>query len=280
MTAQDIIRRNAVTIHGADNKIPMVFAHGFGIDQNIWRLVVSKFSNKYKLITFDYVGGGKSDRSQYSHERYASLDGYVSDLKEVCQALTLENAIFVGHSISCMIGLKAAIENSDLFDRLVFIAPSPSYINEQSSGYNGGFEKQDVMKFMSMMDEDYEGWAKTVIPSVVHSAQLAEFKQEILKSFLSYDHAIARQFALATFFADHRKDLLKLNKPCLILQAQEDMMAPLQAGDYLHAHLQHSTLRLLEAKGHFPQLTASLEVASAISDYLRGTSTPSLIALN
>ncbi|MBT1703756.1 alpha/beta hydrolase [Fulvivirgaceae bacterium PWU20] len=244
-----------------------MFAHGFGVSQSIWRFITPAFEEDYKIILFDYVGCGDSDASAYIKERYATLDGYVLDVLEICEALKLTNVIYVGHSISSMIGLLAAIKQPERFSKMVFIAPSPCYVNNED-GYVGGFKKKEMENFFESMERDYINWANEAAPTIMNNPDKPEFTEELIKSLVTTDRQLMRQFALATFFSDHRKDLLKFKKPALIMQCAFDIMAPLQVGDYLHAHLEKSDLKLLKAKGHFPQLTAPAETIREIKSYL------------
>lgn len=264
----DVIKRNAVKVYG-DGKQTIVLAAGYGVDQRIWRKLLPHFEKDYTLVVFDYVGAGSSDRTSFSLERYKALSGYAKDILEILEVLKLRDVIFIGHSVSSMIGLLAAIERPEYFSSLVFVSPSACYVNDPISGLQGGYEKDDLDEIMTRINGNYVEWAREVIPMVVNNADKPELIREILDMFLDYDEKIAKCFAVPTFFSDHRQELLKLKKPCLILQSSQDPMAPLQVGDYLHAHLQNSKLKVMKARGHFPQLTASDEVNTLISDYLK-----------
>lgn len=261
----EIIKRNNVKVSGF-GAAPMVFAHGFIGDQNQWRHVAPSFYATNKVVLFDYVGSGKSDVAAYDAARYSSLAGYAKDLIEVCEATEVRDVVFVGHSVSSMIGLLAAIEKPDLFSKLVFVAPSPCYINDKD--YNGGFDRREIDLMMTELDVNPTSWARETLPIVVNNPDQPNVAEELHQAMLSAEHRILKQFAITTFFSDHRRDLLRLDRPCLILQASQDVMAPLQVGDYLHAHLEKSKLRVLHAKGHFPHLTAPREVVAAIKEFL------------
>lgn len=264
----DIIRRNAVCVKG-EGEQTILLAPGYGVDQRIWKKLVPAFETDYRLVLFDYVGAGNSDRSAYSRERYATLGGYAQDILEIIEALGLRDVILIGHSVSSIIGLLAALQRPDYISKLIFIAPSPCYVNDSNAGYSGGFDRSQLDAIITKINTNYFEWVKEVIPTVVDNADKPELIKEILDMFLAYDEKIARSFALSTFFCDHRKDLLKLDKPCLILQSNHDLMAPVQVGDYLHAHLQRSKLKLIRTRGHFPQLTGAEEVNDIISRYLK-----------
>ncbi len=247
---------------------PMLFAHGFGCDQNMWRFVTPAFQDDYRIVLFDYVGSGKSDLSAYDAERYSTLDGYASDVLDICHALDLRNVIFVGHSVSGMIGVLAANREPELFDRLILIGPSPCYIND-GAGYVGGFERQDIEGLLETMDKNYIGWANFLAPAIMKNPEHPELSQELESSFCSTDPVIARRFAEATFFADNRADLAAVQVPSLIMQCSEDIIAPDSVGEYLEGALAGSTLRHLQATGHCPHMSHPEETIAAMQDYLR-----------
>ena len=262
---KNILQRNNVNTLGS-GKIPMLFAHGFGCDQNMWRFVTPSFEKDYKIILFDYVGSGNSDLKAYNVERYSNLNGYAMDIVEVSDALGLKDAIFVGHSVSCMVGLLAAIKRPDLFSELILIGPSPCYINDKD--YFGGFERKDIEELLDTMDKNYIGWANFLAPAIMKNPDRPELSEELTKSFCSTDPKIARNFAMATFFSDNRKDLLTMKKPTLLMQCSQDIIAPLEVGDYLHAHLENSTLRVLKATGHCPHMSHPEETIQVMKEYL------------
>jgi sigma-B regulation protein RsbQ len=266
MDSQSITKRNNVKTFGHGSQ-PLLFAHGFGCDQNMWRFVTQPFENDFKIVLFDYVGAGKSDMKSYNSERYSNLNGYAQDVLEVCEALQLKDVIFVGHSVSGMIGLIAAIKQPEYFSKLILVGPSACYINDKS-GYVGGFEKKDIEELLDTMDRNYIGWANFLAPAIMKNAERPELGEELTESFCSTDPKVAKEFAAATFFSDNRQDLLKLKKPSLIMQCSEDIIAPLEVGDYLHAHLENSTLRILKATGHCPHMSAPEEVIQVIKEYL------------
>jgi sigma-B regulation protein RsbQ len=264
---KNIILRNNVSTWGK-GKQPLVFAHGFGCDQNMWRYITPAFEEDYNIVVFDYVGAGKSDLNAYNEERYSNLNGYALDLLEVCKALELKDVILVGHSVSSMIGLLAAIKEPDYFSKLILIGPSPCYIND--NGYTGGFERKDIEDLLDTMDRNYIGWANFLAPVIMKNPDRPELGQELTESFCSTDPKVARQFAMATFFSDNRKDLGKLKKPSLIMQCSEDLIAPLPVGDYLHQHISNSTLKILKATGHCPHMSEPEETIAAMKEYLEG----------
>lgn len=244
----------------------MVFAHGFGCDQNMWRFVAPAFEAHYEVVLFDYVGSGHSDLGYYDPERYATLEGYARDVIEVLDALGLKNVIFVGHSVSSMIGMLAAAERPELFSDLVLVGPSPCYINDAE--YIGGFERKDIEGLLQMMEKNYIGWASFLAPVVMKNAERPELSSELEESFCSTDPVIARRFAEATFLSDNRSDLRRVKTPALIMQCSEDMIAPECVGEYLHQHLENSNYRLLKATGHCPQMSHPEETIATIERYL------------
>ena len=261
----DIRKRNNVKIFGKGDT-PILFAHGFGCDQNMWRFITPAFENDYRIVVFDYVGAGRSDLNAYNHERYSNLNGYALDVLEVCEALKLEDVIFVGHSVSSMIGLLAAVKRPDYFADLIFIGPSPCYIND--ADYKGGFERKDIEELLHTMDSNFIGWAKFMGPAIMKNPERPELSEELTESFCSTDPVVARQFAMATFFSDNRKDLRKLKKPSLIMQCSDDLIAPFEVGDYVHAHLKDSVLRVMKATGHCPHMSHPDETISVMKEYL------------
>jgi len=264
---KNVIERNNVRSWGKGS-IPMLFAHGFGCDQNMWRFVTPAFENHYKIIVFDYVGAGKSDLNAYNKDRYSNLNGYAQDVLDVCEAMELKDVIFVGHSVSSMIGILAAIKKPEYFSNLILIGPSPCYIND--STYTGGFERKDIDELLETMDKNYIGWANFLAPAIMKNADRPELGKELTESFCSTDPKIARQFAMATFFSDNRKDLSKLKKPSLVMQCSDDLIAPLSVGNFMHAHLSESKLKILKATGHCPHMSEPEETIAAIQDYLDG----------
>lgn len=246
----------------------MIFAHGFGCDQNMWRWVAPAFEDEYQVVLFDNVGSGESDVRAYDRARYGTLDGYASDLLEICEAEALTGAIFVGHSVSAIIGVLAAIREPDRFDKLILIGPSPRYINDD--GYVGGFAREDIDGLLDYLDSNYLGWATAMAPVIMGNPDRPELGAELTASFCRTDPEIARQFARVTFLSDNRADLPKLTKPTLVLQCSEDAIAPAAVGEYVNAHVAGSRLVLMQATGHCPNLSAPDETISAMKAFLNG----------
>ncbi|HEY3783055.1 MAG TPA: alpha/beta hydrolase [Fimbriimonadaceae bacterium] len=268
MNHADILKRNNVRVTGQGSQV-MLFAHGFGCDQNMWRFITPAFEAEYKVVVFDYVGAGKSDLIAYDATKYATLAGYAQDLIEVCDALSEKNIIFVGHSVSSMIGILAARERPDLFERLILVGPSPCYINKE--GYTGGFESEDIEGLLQMMDKNYIGWASFLAPVVMGNPSNTVLTEELQESFCSTDPVLARRFARATFLSDNRADLEGFDKPCLILQCAEDMIAPTAVGEFVHQRLPASQLVFMKATGHCPHMSHPEETIELISSYLRSS---------
>lgn len=262
---KEILARNNVKVFGK-GKQPMLFAHGFGCDQNMWRFITPAFEEAFQIIVFDYVGAGKSDLAAYHPDRYASLTGYAQDVIEICQALSLRKVIFVGHSVSSMIGLLAAIAEPQLFERLIMIGPSPCYINDIN--YVGGFDRKDIEGLLETMEKNYIGWANFLAPAIMGNVDRPQLGEELTESFCSTDPTIARKFAEATFFSDNREDLQKNKIPALILQCSDDIIAPVEVGRYVHEHLPGSTLRIMKATGHCPHMSEPEETITLIQAYL------------
>lgn len=261
----DILKRNNVKVIGSGTQ-PMLFAHGFGCDQHMWRFITPAFEKDYKVILFDYVGAGDSDLSAYDSGRYSSLEGYSKDVLDVIRALDLRDIIFVGHSVSSMIGVLAANEEPDRFAHLILIGPSPRYINDDA--YVGGFERKDIDGLLEMMDTNFIGWANFLAPAIMKNPERPELGGELTESFCSTDPLIARRFAQATFLADNREDLAAVKVPSLILQCSDDMVAPERVGEYMRDNLSNSTLRVMKATGHCPHMSHPEETIALIKEYL------------
>ena len=265
---QAIGARNNVHISGRGSKV-VLFAHGFGCDQSMWRFVAPAFEPDYKVVLFDYVGSGKSDWNAWTPQRYESLHGYARDVLDVMEAYDLRDVVFVGHSVSSMIGMLAAIEAPERFERLVMIGPSPCYVNDAGANYVGGFERKDIDGLLDLMDKNYIGWAAYLAPIVMKNPGRPELVDELQQSFCAADPRVTRQFARVTFLSDNRADLSKLRVPALILQCSEDAVAPDTVGRYLSGALTRSSLRQMAATGHCPQMSHPEETIRLVKEYLR-----------
>jgi sigma-B regulation protein RsbQ len=259
-------QRNNVVTHGPLGARPMVFAHGFGCDQNMWRYVWPAFAEDYRIVLFDHVGAGGSDTSVFDRARYGSLEGYAEDLREICRELELNDVVFVGHSVSAMIGLLAAAAEPNRFGELVLLGPSPRYIDDED--YVGGFTRADIEELLDSMDSNYLGWSSAMAPVIMGNEDRPELGAELANSFCRADPEIAAHFARVTFLSDNRADLSRVQTPALILQCSRDAIAPEAVGEYVHQHLPDSRLIQLQATGHCPNLSAPEETIAAISSYL------------
>lgn len=245
----------------------MLFAHGFGCDQGMWRFVEPSFRAGHRTVLFDHVGAGAADLACYDPARYDSLGQYADDVLDICTELGLEQAVFVGHSVSAMIGVLAAIKAPHVFSRLVLVCPSPCYIDD--GDYVGGFSRDDIASLLDFLDDNFVAWSGAMAPAIMGNPERPELGRELANSFCRTDPTAARQFARVTFLSDNRRDLGLLRTPALILQAADDAIAPPAVGRYLHQALHGSTLVRMAARGHCPNLSAPQETVAAIRDYLR-----------
>jgi len=263
---QSILSRNNVQVFGQGAKT-LFFAHGFGCDQNMWRFLTPAFQSDYRIVLFDYVGSGKSDVRAYDAQRYGDLSGYVQDVLDICTVLELSDVIFVGHSVSGMIGLLASLQAPEQFERLILVTPSPCYINDPPD-YMGGFERAELEGLLDLMDKNDLGWASFLAPIVMQNPERPDLTAELEGSFCAADPAIMRRFAEVTFFSDNRTDLPCISTPSLIIQCSQDVIAPRSVGEYLQQHLPDSTLRMIEATGHCPHMSHPAQTARIIREHL------------
>ncbi|MEO7270782.1 MAG: alpha/beta hydrolase [Vicinamibacterales bacterium] len=263
-----VIQRNQVTVSGRAQGKTVVFAHGFGCDQRLWRWVAPAFEDRYRVVVFDFVGSGRSDIEAYSRTRYAALDGYAQDVVEVIEAVGGDPVVFVGHSVSATTGVLAAIQRPELFSHLALVSPSPCYLNHPPD-YRGGFERAEIEGLLDLMDKNPAGWAGFLAPLVMANPERPELETELRESFCTMDPRVARQFAEVTFFSDNRRDLGRLQKPTLILQCREDAVASPEVGQFVHQQIDGSRLVTLEAWGHCPHVSHPQETTAALREYLR-----------
>jgi sigma-B regulation protein RsbQ len=261
-----VLERNHVKLSGRGTQ-PMLFAHGFGCDQNMWRFVAPAFEDGYRVVLFDHVGSGNSDLRAWRRDKYARLQGYADDVLEICRELALEDVVFVGHSVSAMIGVLAAAAEPRRFARLVLIGPSPCYLN--SAEYKGGFSREDLEGLLEFMDSNYLGWSSAMAPKIIGNPERPELGEELTNSFCSTDPEIAKHFARVTFLSDNRADLAKVRVPSLVLQCSQDIIAGQQVGEYVHRHLAGSRLVHMRATGHCPNLSAPQETIDAMKAFLQ-----------
>ncbi len=246
----------------------MMFSHGFGCDQNMWRFIYPAFQADYKIVMFDHVGAGNSDLSAYSYKKYDNLEGYAQDIVEIGKELNIKNMVFVGHSVNAVMGLIAAGIAPELFKSLILVSPSPSYINQD--GYIGGFNKSEIEELLESLDNNHLGWSMAMAPVIMGNPDRKELGEELANSFCKTDPDIAKHFARTTFLTDKRDILEHTKIPSLILQCSNDVIAPVEVGHYMHGLMPDSKLVILNATGHCPNLSAPEETIAAISSYLHG----------
>jgi sigma-B regulation protein RsbQ len=262
---EDLIAKNNVTIHGTGSK-SMFFVHGYGCDQNMWRFITPEFKDDYKIILIDLVGSGKSDENSYDYDKYSSLEGYADDIIEICDALNLVDICFVGHSVSAIICLLAALKRPTLFKNLIMIGPSPRYIND--ADYSGGFSQNDIDELLETLDSNYLGWSSTMASVIMDNADRPKLAAELEQSFCQNNPEIAKHFAKVTFLGDNRGDLKKLTTDTLILQSKTDAIASIEVGQFVHDAIPNSKLVVLETTGHCPHLSGPDETIYAMKQYL------------
>ena len=261
-----VLARNHVVEHGPSDAPPMLFAHGFGCDQSMWRYVWPAFAYDHRIVLFDHVGFGGSDHSAWDADRYASLEGYARDVLEICRELDLTDIVYVGHSVSAMIGVLAAAAEPDRFDRLVLIGPSPRYIDDKD--YVGGFSREDIDGLLESLDSNYLGWSSAMAPVIMGNEDRPELSEELTNSFCRTDPEIAAHFARVTFLSDNREDLPRAPTRSLVLQCAEDAIAPQAVGEYVHNRLPNSSYVELSATGHCPNLSAPEETIASVKAFL------------
>lgn len=259
------VDKHNVRISGKGDRT-MMFAHGFGCDQNMWRHVAPAFEDRFRVALFDYIGAGSTDLSNYDPDRYASLDGYADDVIDIARELDVRDGVFVGHSVSSMIGVLAIRKAPDLFSDLVMVGPSPRYIDDE--GYTGGFSEAQVHELLEYLDSNHLGWSEKMAPVIMGNTERPELGEELTNSFCRTDPDVARRFARATFLSDNRADLEGLPTRTLILQCSDDVIAPQAVGEYVHARLPNSSLVMMQATGHCPNLSAPVETITAIRAFV------------
>jgi sigma-B regulation protein RsbQ len=265
----DVGARHNVTVTGRREGRPIVFAHGFGCDQHMWRYVAPRFEDEFQVVLFDHVGAGGSDLASYDPQRYSSLAGYADDVVQICRELDLHDVVFVGHSVSAMIGVLASIQQPGLFSQLVLVGPSPRYIDDAAAGYEGGFTDQDITELLESLESNYLGWSSVMAPVIMGNPDRPELGEDLTASFCRTDPDIARRFAGVTFLSDNRAELALVTTPTLVLQCVNDAIAPMAVGAYVHDAIAGSSMVLLSATGHCPNLSAPQETYDAISAFVR-----------
>ncbi|KEO74808.1 alpha/beta fold hydrolase [Anditalea andensis] len=262
---KNLIARNNINRIGSGSQTIM-FAHGYGCDQHMWRYITPAFEEAYDIILFDHVGSGNSDENEYRFEKYNTLKGYADDIIELCENLELTEVIFVGHSVSSMIGALAAAKRPELFKQLIMIGPSPCYINDDN--YYGGFSKEDIDELIDTLESNYLGWSSLITPVIMGNPDKPEFTEELNNSFCRMNPEIAKHFAKVTFLGDNRQDLSKITTPVLIIQCHPDVIAPIKVGQFVYGSVQNGSYKLLEVSGHCPHLTAPDQTIQALKSYI------------
>ncbi len=260
-----VLKRNNVHVSGTGPRT-MMFAHGFGCDQSMWETVARNFEQDFRVILFDYVGHGGSDLQAYSKERYATLLGYARDVVEIGHSLDVKDAVFVGHSVSAMIGALATLEAPEMFSELIMVGPSPRYVDDGE--YRGGFSRQQIDELLEFLADNHLGWSAAMAPPIMGNSDRPELSKRLENSFCRTDPEIARDFAQVTFLSDNRLDLARIDARTLVLQCSNDIIAPKEVGEYVHSNIPRSEFRLLKANGHCPNLSAPEEVTAAIRDFV------------
>lgn len=266
----DIQKRNNVRLmkaHGEWHGKTIMFAHGFGCDQNMWARLIPFFNEHFNIVLFDYVGSGQSELSAFDVKKYSAIEGYAQDIIDVCQALALDNVVFVGHSVSCSAGIVASNKHPGLFSHLILVGPSPCFLNLPPD-YFGGFEQQDLEDLLELMDQNYVGWANYLAPVVAGGSGEGQIAGELSASFCSTDPLVSKTFARTTFFADNRADFQKNTKPCLLLQHEKDTLAPLNVGEYLSSVTANNAYRVIAVDGHCAHMSHPALVSQEILSFL------------
>ena len=268
-TPMTTVQRNNVKVLGNGART-LMFAHGYGCDQNMWRQIVPTFENDYRIVLFDYVGSGQSDASAFDRTRYSSLRGYAEDVLDIISELALERVNFAGHSVSSIIGALAAIERPEVFESLVMIGPSPCYIND--GDYVGGFTRADIDGLLDLLESNHLGWSSTMAPLIMGNPESPELASELEASFCRTNPIFAQHFARVTFLSDNRQDLPEVQTRTLVLQSEADVIAPVSVGEYVHRCLPNSQFVLMNATGHCPHMSAPLQVIAEMKRFLSSAS--------
>jgi sigma-B regulation protein RsbQ len=264
----DTLARHNVRVTGRADGQPLMFAHGFGCDQHMWRYVAPAFEDDFRVILFDHAGAGQSDPAAYDPDRHGTLHGYAQDVLDILRALEATDVLFVGHSVSSMVGALADVAEPERFAKLVMVGPSPRYLDDE--GYVGGFTEADIRELLDSLDSNYLGWSSAMAPVIMGNGDRPELGEELTQSFCRTDPEIARRFAEVTFTSDNRADLPRVQAPTLVLQCAQDAIAPVSVGEYVAAALPRAELVMLDATGHCPNLSAPEETVAAIAPFLRG----------
>ena len=263
----DISARHNIKFVGTDDGPTILLAHGFGCDQNLWRHVVEELRSDFRLVLIDLVGSGSSDPGAWDATKYSSLAGYASDILEIVDQLNLCDVVFVGHSVSAMIGALATIKDPGRFAKLVLLTPSPCYID--GDGYRGGFSRADIDELLESLEQNYLGWSQAMAPVIMGTPDRPQLQDDLAETFCRTDPECARVFARTTFLSDNRADLAHVSLPTLVIECAQDAIAPREVGAYVHAHIPGSQKITLDATGHCPHVSAPTATAAAIATFAR-----------
>ncbi|MDH6180130.1 sigma-B regulation protein RsbQ [Microbacteriaceae bacterium SG_E_30_P1] len=263
----DPLKRNNVRVTGNTDGTTLVLIHGFGSTRETWRYVAEALEPHFRVVVFDQVGVGGSDKSVYDRSKYDTLHGYADDVIEIVEALALTDVVLVGHSIGAMTAVLAANARPDLVSKLVLIAPSPRYLDDE--GYRGGFSRQAIDDLLTSLETNYLSFSQSLAPIIVGMPDRLELSADFAEGIYAIDPEINSQFARVTFRADHRRDLRDVTVPALVLQIAEDAVAGPEVGAYVHRSIPTSTMVTIPSRGHVPLLSDPDLVAQSIKDYLR-----------
>jgi len=261
--------RNNVNVVGPQDKPTIMLAHGFGCDQQLWRMVVPELLPNFRIVLFDHVGSGAADPAAWDAERYASLHGYAEDMLEILTELDLRDVTLVGHSVAAMMGVLAVATDPSRIAKLVLLTPSPCYIDEDD--YRGGFSRADIDELLESLESNYLGWSQEMAPVIMGAPERPELADELADTFCRTDPECARVFARATFLSDNRADLKRVSVPTLVIECEQDAIAPREVGAFVHRHIDGSDLVTLNTTGHCPHLSAPEATARAIGAFAGAT---------
>ncbi|MHA3980978.1 alpha/beta fold hydrolase [Halovulum sp. GXIMD14794] len=264
-----MLKRNKVALRGSSAATPIVFVHGFGCDQSMWGDVVRQLAPSHRIVTYDLTGMGQSDLSAYDPARYDDLQAHAEDLLAIIDELALDEAVVVGHSVGATIAILAANQAPEKVSRLVLVSPSPCFMNDAASDYQGGFSRDELEGLIAFLDENHLGWSAQIAPTIAGQPEGGPASEELTQSFCRTDPAIAQHFGRVTFLGDARKAFQQAARPALILHCDEDALVPMAVADWMKDRMPEAALKILRATGHCPHMTVPVEVVAAIRDYLR-----------
>ncbi|KAJ8900017.1 hypothetical protein K2173_024130 [Erythroxylum novogranatense] len=244
----------------------LVLSHGYGTDQSVWHYLVPCLAFYFKVVVFDLVFAPNVNPILYDPHKYSSFSGYSTDLIDLLDELKLKNTIYIGHSMSAMIGCLAAIKRPELFQHLVLLGGSPRYLN--SKGYDGGFERAQVEVLLKSMEQNFSGWIQSYAPtaiSVNNTEAIAEFESTLGRM----NPKTAISVAKTVYLSDMRHILPHVKVPCSIIQSRKDPVVPLFVPHYMETKIGGgANIRILETEGHFPQLTAYYLLMKALENII------------